>query len=101
MKITRSKGKKHLISLKVTGKLDIYSVKEFKDKIKEFINKNNDLELDCTGIEKLDSAGFQMILFVNREVSNLGRKLMIKNPADDVKRLFNLYNEESMLLEQS
>ncbi|MFC1670920.1 lipid asymmetry maintenance protein MlaB [Spirochaetota bacterium] len=99
MKISRSKGKKNLISLKIDGKLDIYTVKEFKEQIKVFINTNNDLELDCQGIEKLDSAGYQMIVFLHREVNEIGRKLNIIKPSEDMKQVFNLYNEESLLSE--
>ena len=99
MEIVRSKGKKNLISLKVSGNLNIYSVKEFKENIKKYLNKKNDLELNFNGIDKIDSAGFQMIIVLNKEIIKFGRKLKIVKPSDDVIRIFNLYNEESLISE--
>lgn len=52
------------------------------------------LLLNFENCEYLDSAGLGFLFIAKQEVSNAKRSLVLKNPNNDVKKMFNILNFE-------
>ena len=58
--------------LKVTGSLTIYEAAEARARFREELEADPALEVDLSGVEELDTAGAQVLLWLKREGAREG-----------------------------
>ncbi len=89
--------KKHLASgdtsLGLDGELTVYTVSRIKDFLMKELSESKGFELDLSGINQFDTAGFQLLLFFKRETELSGGKVTIAALSDQVRWIFGLYHE--------
>ena len=93
MKITEKKKNKDKLSIAIEGNLTIYSVKELKDKFSGYLEENKNFEVDLSAVDAVDTAGFQLIALLRKEVSDRNKNFKVINPSNEVIRIFDLYGE--------
>ena len=79
MKITEKKKDKGKILFAVEGDISINSVKALKDQLSKHFESNKNMEFDLSAVDKLDTAGFQFLLMVRKELESKDKKLNIIN----------------------
>jgi len=80
------------ISLSIKGDMTIYTVNELKQSILNGLEDSTGrIELDLAQVSRIDTAGYQLLLLLDREALAENKKIVIKKPSGEVKRLFNLY----------
>ncbi len=94
MKITENKKVTNKTSLKIEGNMNIYSTAEFKTHIIPYIQKNIDLELDLSKVDKIDSAGFQMLLLLEKSIKAKEKTFTIIKISKEVESILSLYGEK-------
>lgn len=77
-------------SLKLSGALTIYTVAEARHEIPARLAKQGSRVLDLAGIEELDTAGVQLLLWLKRELAGQGRALTITGHSPVVVDVFDL-----------
>ena len=93
MKITEKKKNKDKLSISIEGNINIYSVKELKDRFLVFVEENKNFELDLSSVDIVDTAGFQLIALLKKELSDRNKSFKVINPSNEVVRIFDLYGE--------
>jgi len=77
--------------LKVEGELTIYHVAEAKLRFREEL-AGPALEVDLAGVEELDTAGVQLLLWLKREGRSRGRAVPFANHSPAVLDVFDQLN---------
>ncbi|BDU71299.1 STAS domain-containing protein [Mesoterricola silvestris] len=62
-------------TLLLSGELTIYHAAEARQRLGEELSADPALELDLSGIEEIDTAGAQVLLWLKREARSLGLAL--------------------------
>jgi len=62
-------------TLKLSGELTIYHTAEARQRLGKELAMDPELEVDLSGIEELDTAGAQVLLWLKREARARGREL--------------------------
>jgi anti-anti-sigma factor len=93
MKVKEKKKNKDKVSVAIEGDINIYSVKELKERFSEFFDNVKNIELDLSAVDVVDTAGFQLLATIRKELNNKDRILTIVNPSNEIARIFNLYGE--------
>ncbi|MCB9496432.1 MAG: STAS domain-containing protein [Fibrobacteria bacterium] len=75
------------IRARLSESLDISSVEEAKDKLLQLSNSSNSLELNLSGMERLDTAGIQLLLALRRRRENRNQTLRISHPSGEVAKI--------------
>ncbi|MBS0347883.1 MAG: STAS domain-containing protein [Proteobacteria bacterium] len=70
----------------------IYRVAELKPGLLELLGEADRIELDLAGVERMDSAGCQLLMLVKREASAAGKTLAIVAHSPAVQSLIEFYN---------
>ncbi len=91
LEIKETKSKDGHLLLKLIGEFTIYSVKSAKEKITESIKSSADISLDLSEIIKMDTAGYQLLLYFLRESSLNNKKLSVTGKSPESDRIFSLY----------
>ncbi len=79
------------VELILKGELTIYSVTSFSEKLKSLIDKKiQSLELNLSGVDKIDTAGFQILI----SALKLEKIISLKKCADKVAKIFSFYGEK-------
>jgi anti-anti-sigma factor len=65
--------------LKLAGELTIYSASEAKTGLAKYSDKKSPQELDLSGIEEIDTAGVQVLLWAKREAAGRKRPITLVN----------------------
>ena len=94
MKLTEKKKDKNKLSVKIEEDLSIYSVKEVKNRLADYFSNIRDIEFDLSAVDKVDTAGFQLLSIIRKEVESKNRSFSIVKPSGEIKRIFALYGEE-------
>lgn len=94
MKLTEKKKDKGKVSFTIEGDISIYSVKDLKDELSKHFENNKNMEIDLSAVDKLDTAGFQLLLMARKELESKDKKLSIINPSSETERIFKLYGED-------
>ncbi|PKL37956.1 MAG: hypothetical protein CVV44_12370 [Spirochaetae bacterium HGW-Spirochaetae-1] len=80
------------ISLSIKGDMTIYTVNELKQSLLNGLEgSTGQIELDLGQVSRIDTAGYQLLLLLDREALAENKKIVIKKLSGEVKRLFNLY----------
>ncbi|RTL32471.1 MAG: anti-sigma factor antagonist, partial [Rhodocyclaceae bacterium] len=70
----------------------IYRVAELKPALIELLGEAERIELDLSGVERMDSAGCQLLMLVKREASAACKTLAIVAHSPAVQSLIEFYN---------
>ncbi|WP_079434805.1 lipid asymmetry maintenance protein MlaB [Zoogloea sp. LCSB751] len=70
----------------------IYRVAELKTGLLDLLGEAERIELDLSGVERMDSAGCQLLMLVKREASAAGKTLAIVAHSPAVQSLIEFYN---------
>ena len=93
MKISENKKTKDKNSITIEGDFNIYTVEEIKKNTSKYLDDSSNLEMNLSSIKKIDTAGFQLIIFIKNEIGKKNKKLKITKPSKEVKAIFNTYGE--------
>lgn len=74
------------------GDFTIYRVAELKAGLLDLLAEAERIELDLSGVERMDSAGCQLLMLVKREASAAGKTLAIVAHSPAVQSLIEFYN---------
>ena len=75
----------------ITGELAVDEVDHFKRTIKEMLgDAPSDVILDCSGLDLVDSAGLESLLWLTDELDKQGNKLRFASVSQMVTRAFEL-----------
>ena len=81
----------------ITGELSVDEVDHFKRTIKEMLHDApSDVILDCSGLDLVDSAGLESLLWLTDELDKQGKKLRFASVSQTVTRAFELTRLERM-----
>ena len=83
---------------KIGDKLNISVVKRLKEEIEQKLSTVPEIELDFKDVKKIDTAGFQLIVFLKKSADKNNKKILFLNLTDEVLNFFNFYNESGVLL---
>jgi len=87
MNITR-KNSKSGTSLCIDGELTIYTVTQAKQTLLEdHENFTSTVSLDLRNVSEIDTAGLQLLLFVQKHLNNLDKKLQLTKSNEHVDAL--------------
>lgn len=75
-----------------TEEFTIYRVAELKPALLAALGEGERLELDLSGVERIDSAGCQLLILAKREASVTGKTLAIVAHSPAVQSLIEFYN---------
>jgi anti-anti-sigma factor len=89
---SKTSKKDQVNTLKVDGEMTIYSAAEYKLRLLEQFAQCNELELDLSGVEDMDSAGLQILLMLKHEAETTGRQLRLINHSQAVFEILELLN---------
>lgn len=88
--IQEAKRNGHL-ALKLSGELTIYSAAEARTTLAGHLDRKPGLpELDLSGLEELDTAGVQVLLWLKREAGLRNKALPFSNHSPAVIEVFDL-----------
>lgn len=77
-------------ALKLQGELTIYAVAEAHRELQAQEAKHPDLILDLSAVTEMDSAGFQLLLWLKRRVALRGRSLALVHHSSAVVEVLDL-----------
>lgn len=73
----------------VSGEIDIYTSQQFKEKLYQIVdNSSNDLTIDCSGLNYMDSTGLGIFVGALKKTKSADRNIHIRNLKDNIKKLF-------------
>ncbi len=81
--------------LRIEGEMTIYSAAEHKAQILDHLEAYQELELDLSGVEEMDSAGLQILLLLKRECERAGHGLRLSNHSRAVFEVLELLNMQA------
>ena len=88
----------NFINFQIGEKLNISVVKRLKEEIEQKFSTASEIQLDFKDVKKIDTAGFQLIVFLKKSADKNNKKLLFLNLTDEVLNFFNFYNESGVLL---
>jgi len=78
--------------LKVSGELTIYHAAEAKARFREELAQGSALDLDLSGVEELDTAGAQLLLWLKREGRSAGQAVPFTHHSPAVLEVLDQLN---------
>jgi len=88
--INTKKKDKNLTELAIQGEMTIYTALEQKQALSEHLNDCKELHIDLSGVDELDSAGLQILLFMKRAAAEHQIKLCLTQHSQSVIEVFEL-----------
>ncbi|HKL42112.1 MAG TPA: STAS domain-containing protein [Clostridia bacterium] len=88
-----------MINYKLDSDLISDNAKLMKKKIIDLMKENDDIILDLETIDYIDSIGLGMLVSLYKESLNRNISLKIKNPSDNVKKLFRITALDELFLD--
>lgn len=80
-----------LLTVELKGDLDVYSEKEFKDFVKENLDKENtDLVFDFKYLNYIDSTGLGLFMNLYKDQLEKNKSIKIVNAKDNIYKLFKI-----------
>ena len=75
-----------------SGDLSIYSVKEIKEALFEYVKDAGNIEVDLSGVKRFDTAGFQLIYYASYVADKSDKGFTIIDTSEKVDAVAELYN---------
>lgn len=91
LKGTRKTGADGTVSLKLEGEFTIYTVGKLGEILMKELRTAGRLELDLAGIQRFDTAGYQLLAHAGAEAGKRGAALVLGGRSGEVKALLDLY----------
>jgi len=88
-----------MINYRLDSDLISDNAKLMKKKIIDLMKENDDIILDLETIDYIDSIGLGMLVSLYKESLNRNISLKIKNPSDNVKKLFRITALDELFLD--
>lgn len=89
-KETKIKAKSKVASaLNVPEVVDIKNVEAFLSSVRDAMANSNDIELDCSKVERMTTPGIQVILSAAKTAVEKGGKITLKDPSENMTVIFN------------
>lgn len=92
MAINIKQQNKSLTELAIQGEMTIYTALEQKKALSEHLQNSKELHIDLSGVDELDSAGLQILLFMKREAAEHQLKFSLTRHSQAVIEVFELLN---------
>ncbi len=87
-----------VIAVTVTGDIDIYASKDFKNTIFEISQtRDKNIDIDFSRVDFMDSAGLGVLISLYKIQKARGKKLIISNANTDVINFIKLSNLSNLL----
>jgi anti-sigma B factor antagonist len=77
-------------ALRLEGELTIYSVTEARVQLDAALDQQPVLQLNLAGVEELDTAGLQLLVWVKQEAKRRGKQLVLSAHSPAVVEVFDL-----------
>lgn len=77
--------------------LDIYRALELKQRLTSAILENDEIELDLTQVDQIDTTGLQLLIFARREASRAHKRLSIVAQSAPVQEAIDFCNLGGLL----
>lgn len=86
--------------LQIRGELTIFQAARFKEQMLDAIDSAGDLlELDLSTVEKLDTAGLQLLLLLQRETVAQHKRLIVSNVSVQVQTILDMLHLQKQFAE--
>lgn len=86
------KRKGDFVHVHITEALNIYCATEAKDKLLQSLEKGQEVEVDLSELDELDTAGVQLMLMLKNEAQRLGKNCSFVNHSPAVREVIDLLN---------
>jgi len=78
-----------LAEIKVAGEVDIYTSKQFKEKLYNVLElTGTDMKIDCEELKYIDSTGLGILVGTLKKAKLNGNNIYITGLKDNIKKLF-------------
>ena len=84
--------------LRLPKELTIYTVSSWKEDILEELSAKEDLRLDCSSLKKLDGAGVQLLLSLEKTTFREKFDVELINIGAEIREIIELAGVEELLL---
>ncbi len=85
--------------IKLYGELDIYASQEFKDDSINLLNQNkDDIYLDFTNLDYIDSTGLGALISILKEAQEMDKKIYLIEVNERIRKLFKITQLEEMFV---
>lgn len=75
--------------VKVNGEVDIYTSKEFKERLYDLLESNRtDMKIDCEELKYIDSTGLGILVGSLKKARLNGNNIYITGLKENIKKLF-------------
>ena len=88
----KTRNKKGIQRLKPEGEITIYNAASMKASFLDALHKCEEMEIDLSKVNELDSAGFQLLLLAKREANVQDKPLRLINHSEAALEVINLYH---------
>ncbi|WP_150048015.1 MULTISPECIES: STAS domain-containing protein [Methylomonas] len=79
-------------TLTLEDELTIFTAAELKPQLLNFLNSENELEIDLSKIVEMDTAGLQLLILIKREANKASKKLHFIFHSKTVLEILELTN---------
>ena len=88
-----------VLYVKLSGDIDHHSAKTVRDSVDNLIRNNNpdELELDLSAIEFMDSSGLGLVLGRYKKQTDMGGTMKILNPTKRVMQILQLAGVDKII----
>ncbi len=87
-------GKNDICKINLNGEITIYTVKDLKESLVDHIDRFSGIRIDLSAVDRIDTAGFQLLLCTMRENQGDDTRIRFNVPSDEVKSIFEFYRCE-------
>lgn len=78
--------------LAINRNLTIYNAAELKDELLDALAAVDQLDLDLSGVEEMDTAGLQLLIVTKQEAVRQNKALRIVQHSPGVREVIDFYN---------
>lgn len=84
--------------LKIEGDLDLYSSYNVKQDVKNvYVSDPDNIIIDLSGLNYIDSAGIAFLIDIKKSVSQYGKTCEVQNIPGDILRMFRSIRVDTIL----
>lgn len=76
--------------LALSGEVDAHTAPRLSEGLSELLTGESDVVVDLAGVEFMDSSGLRVMVDADQRTKAAGTRLLLRNPAAAVRRLFEI-----------